>query len=222
MITTILATSLLLSAKPTSGIVAYTMEQCVQSLEIAQEQLEAKEKKEEYLKEQIRLVVMQALDDLETDFHGYTYISSDRKKVVNTAQSLEGNIVYQWGGKAKHSGWNDNWNNRVTDNSTELQGLDCSGFVAWVYKTAIDRDVGTSTAELSQKWTTIDYTDLKPGDIGLIREGGSNEESTNHVGIYVGKDEYGKDLWCDCNADDNTVVTKNAKCFRIYKRILER
>ncbi len=222
MIEAILAASLLISTKLTSGITAYTMEQCVQSLELAQEQIDAKVKKEEYLKEQIRLVVMQALDDLESDFHGYTYISSDRKKVVTTAQSLEGKIVYQWGGKAKYSGWNDNWNSRVTDNSTELQGLDCSGFVAWVYKTALDKDVGTSTAELSQRWMTIDHKDLKPGDIGLIREGGSNEDSTNHVGIYVGKDADEKDLWCDCNADDNTVVTRNAKCFRIYKRILER
>ena len=201
-----------------SGITQFTTNECAKQIQIAGEKIEAEKRKEAYLKEQIELAVNEALDKLEEDFNGYTYISSRRKKVVHTAQSLEGKVCYEWGVKSEKAGWNDKWNTRKNDEG-QLYGLDCSGFVGWAFLTAVGKDVGYSTEAFS-KAKTISYEDLRPGDIGLIFEGGSNEERTNHVGIYVGKDQDGNDLWCHCDSGANTVITNNTTCFKVYKRML--
>lgn len=216
MLAILLSTCLMLA--PTSGITTTTITQCIESLQIAEEQLQAKERKEEYIKAQVAILANKTLDELQTSFYGYEGILFDRRDVVNTAISLENKIPYEWGGKAQKSGWDDLWNTRKND-AGELYGLDCSGFVSWAYKTALDLDIGQSTAEQS-RLKTISYEELKPGDLGLMYEGGSDSQNTNHVGIYVGKDENGRDLWCDCNADDNTVVVRNAKYFKVYKSLL--
>lgn len=61
-------------------------------------------------------------------------LSIERKGILETAMSLEGKIPYEWGGKSVNEWWNDRWN--------KSNGLDCSGYVQWVYWTALGIDSG--------------------------------------------------------------------------------
>lgn len=172
-----------------------------------------------------------------TPFYGYLNVSDERKTVVNTAILLENKIPYQWGAKTADTGW--------TKSFEDGNGLDCSGFVEWAYKTALDIDPGEGTSNISSFITEISENELQPGDIGLKFNGGSyyidatgavianpdmngdglQEEGVtlvaNHVGIYVGKDEEGNELWCHCNATDNTVSINNFSGFTYFGTILE-
>lgn len=69
-----------------------------------------------------------------------------RRRVVETACSLVGKTDYFWGGKSLTTGWDTRWGTlrKVTapSNSTtgtfRPYGLDCSGFVDWVFCNAAD------------------------------------------------------------------------------------
>ena len=210
-------------------------------------------------------------------FYDYLEVDNSRKNFVTNALSLEGKITYQWNGKPMSKGWNENWNN--------INGLDCSGFVAWAYWTTFDEknDAYMSTCSITHSLEQIDHAELLPGDLGTIIDDGTyyldannkkfynkadaensnkkiadsirkkkieravlNEKKenpkldvkkttqkysktikvtpqkvktyANHVGIYVGKDEDGNELWVHCNNKDKT-VSVNEGCFKYYYRL---
>ena len=70
----------------------------------------------------------------------------ERRAIVKTACSLVGKVNYFWGGKSLVIGWDSRWGSirKVTaeDSSTtgtyRPYGLDCSGFVDWVFYNATD------------------------------------------------------------------------------------
>lgn len=170
-------------------------------------------------------------------FYGYYDVSEQRKKIVSTALSLSGKIPYSWGEKPNNPGWNEKWDNKTI-------GLDCSGFVQWTYWTVTgqyEESLG-STLMLTHTYKEIAHDELLPGDLGTITSdgsyyldefgnksyqedkakelskslGGSGEVKTisNHVGIYVGKDKQGRDVWCHCKGEpENTVVVTNTDEF---------
>lgn len=177
-------------------------------------------------------------------YNGYFFLEEERKSVVNVAETLIGEITYQWGGKAGSPGWNASWDNG--------NGLDCSGFVQWAYWTATGKYIEdiSSTYSISLTQEPISYTQLIPGDLGMIYPDGTyytdaagnkfysyeaavvsnavkglgeNAEvttHTNHVGIYAGKDIYGNDIWIHCQGGMvNTVVKDNYEKFSVYYRV---
>ena len=129
-------------------------------------------------------------------------LPEERQALVVTALSMKDMIPYQWGGKAEKPGYDPTWWTFLEDGNQK--GLDCSGFVQWVYMTAgfsraIYNDLYSSYSLIeSQVATEIGREELNPGDIGLV------EGSTNHVGIYIGKVN-GEDLWCHLNKASGTV-----------------
>lgn len=71
-------------------------------------------------------------------------------------------------------------------NSPET-GLDCSGFVRYVFKEAWGADLPRTSAEISRVGKPIDSKDLQPGDLvfyNTLRRGFS------HVGIYLGDSKF--------------------------------
>ncbi len=139
-------------------------------------------------------------------------LPEERQALVIASVSMKNMIPYQWGGKASKAGYDTTWWTFL-DNG-EQKGLDCSGFVQWVYMTAgfpreIYNDLYSSYTLLeSVVATEIERTDLEPGDIGLT------EGTNNHVGIYIGKVN-GEDFWCHLNKASGTVSvgTYNFKRF---------
>ncbi len=152
---------------------------------------------------------------------GYTYIgntellneSYQRKLVLSTAATLIGMIPYEWGGKPTKAGYDSSW--WTFDENNNQKGLDCSGFVQWVFLTA------GYDLNLCSKFTTvantidsglpeISYEELRPGDLGTY-EG----PITNHIGIYAGNDK-----WIHCTGgNQRTVVIDDFGFTRFFRAI---
>ena len=123
----------------------------------------------------------------------------DGEAIAAIASTLEGQVPYQWGGKAARAGYDSSW--WSYDVNTRMQkGLDCSGFVQWVYITAgFDRSVTDrllSTHIMNSNFSAVDYSDVRIGDIGL-----NMSRKIGHCGIYAGN---GK--WWHCSSAAGTVV----------------
>ncbi len=146
-----------------------------------------------------------------------TYLTYDtdpgeeRRRIVDIAYSLLGKVPYQWGGKASGPGYDNSWWSYVSGG--KQKGLDCSGFVQWVYMTAgYSKDVTDgllSTSTIRHSLQSISKDELQPGDIGLLND---TDSSINHTGIYVGNGQ-----WIHCASGKKTVVVNDFN-FRYYKR----
>lgn len=138
-------------------------------------------------------------------------VTEEQWQIIRVATSLYGKVPYQWGGKAAHAGYDNTW--WTFNESGEQRGLDCSGYVQWVYMTAgYDTEITNallSTASIISHLEDIPETELEPGDLGLLNYG----EVTNHVGIYVG-DGY----FIHCSSGANT-VTIDKFPFRYFKKV---
>lgn len=93
--------------------------------------------------------------------HGYTARATD---VAMTAMSLIG-TPYRYGG------------------NSPLTGLDCSGFVKYVYKETMDTNLPRTAAEMSRVGQPVSQEDLQPGDLVFYN---TMRRSNSHVGIYLG------------------------------------
>jgi hypothetical protein len=121
-----------------------------------------------------------------------------REDLIKTADSIKG-LPYFWGGKYPYKGENENWGKPTVvtsagDITTGIKrplGLDCSGFVDWVYYQMIGETIGKGGGTVSQFANTypVRESELKLGDLGFYRNGGGV-----HVGIYAGKHN-GHDLF---------------------------
>lgn len=63
------------------------------------------------------------------------------------------------------------------------EGFDSSGLVQYVYKQALNIDVGSTTREQAAHTTAVPFEDAIPGDL-LFWSGNT------HVGIYIGNNEF--------------------------------
>lgn len=111
-----------------------------------------------------------SLDEESDYFHGYYNLSEKRKEIVDAATSCEGKIHYVWGGKPSSPDFKPSWKDGIG-------GLDCSGFVTWVYWHALgteNADPGLmSTFSIARNKEEISYEELLPGDLGMITDKGT-------------------------------------------------
>lgn len=143
-------------------------------------------------------------------------MTEEERKIILLAKMFIGQIPYQWGGKAEMGGYNSSW--WTYDENGEQRGLDCSGFVQWIYMTAgYSPDITSkliSTSSMSDNLYDIPESELRPGDIGLLYDG--QGEGINHCGIYVGAGYY-----IHCSSGKGT-VTLSKFPFRHFKSITQR
>lgn len=102
-------------------------------------------------------------------------LTPNRKSVVETALRSVGRIPYYYGGKTSRFGYETNaFGTKVPADYKGrcLKGLDCSGWVNWVYGTTFNKYIIKSegTAKLATEGTKITRKDLLPGDI-IVRPG---------------------------------------------------
>lgn len=136
------------------------------------------------------------------DVENYKDYSDERKRLVEIAKTLIGQVPYQWGGKANGPGYDHTW--WLFDDNNEQKGLDCSGYVQWVYMTAgypeeIYNQMISTSVMLHSTMPEITREELQIGDIGV-----KTGVKINHTGIYVGKID-GKEMWIHCSSGANTV-----------------
>ena len=150
-------------------------------------------------------------------------LSPEREAVVRTACSLVGKVNYFWGGKSLVIGWDARWGElrQVTaaGNSTtgtyRPYGLDCSGFVDWVFYNQSGGSYvighgGGATMQHSY-CTDISWADAQPGDLVFYPD-------NSHVGIVGGRDANGELLIIHCASGHNNVVITGKEGFTSVSR----
>ena len=124
--------------------------------------------------------------------------TGNRLVLLQTAATLIGEVPYEWGGKSQFAGYDTSWWTFGDDGMQK--GLDCSGYVSWIYRTAGYSDEVWqsvySTAQALVSCTEISYDELEIGDVGLLNRG----EGINHIGMYIG-DGY----FIHCSSKNGTV-----------------
>ena len=143
-------------------------------------------------------------------------ISERRRAVVEKAYSLLGKVNYFWGGKSSAIGWDSHWGKptRVTAAGSRTTGtirpygLDCSGFVDWVFNNSLGYVIGHGGGAASQHGycKPISWSEALPGDLVFY-------PGDSHVGIFVGKDESGNPLIIHCASSQNNVVLTGLQGF---------
>ena len=145
-------------------------------------------------------------------------LSPEREAVVRTACSLVGKVNYFWGGKSLVIGWDARWGElrQVTAAGSSTTGpyrpygLDCSGFVDWVFfnqsgGSYVIGHGGGATMQHSY-CTDISWADAQPGDLVFYPD-------NSHVGIVGGRDANGELLIIHCASGYNNVVITGKEGF---------
>lgn len=145
-------------------------------------------------------------------------LSPEREAVVRTACSLVGKVNYFWGGKSLVLGWDSRWDElrqvtaagSSTTGTYRPYGLDCSGFVDWVFYNATNGSyiIGHGGGAMSQHnyCTPISWDDALPGDLVFYPD-------DVHVGIVGGRDANGDLLIIHCASSYNNVVITEKEGF---------
>lgn len=145
--------------------------------------------------------------------------SRDRQKLIRTALQSVAKIPYYYAGKPKGYGYIPNhFNERVKQDykGRVLNGLDCSGFITWVYWTAFQRKLVKSegTNKLAQEGKRIQREELKPGDL-IVRPG-----YDSHVMMFLSFEEDGKMKVIHENGTMNNVsIGRYEAWYPYYRRI---
>lgn len=132
-----------------------------------------------------------------------------RKHILTTALSLVGKVPYFWGGKSA-PGWNDEWNTpklvtaagSSTTGTIRPYGLDCSGFSAWVYSTAMGVSIGAGCNGQYPNTDAISASELLPGDLGFL----ADDDDWGHVLIFAGYGENGERMWVHSSGGEGVIL----------------
>ena len=150
-------------------------------------------------------------------------LSPEREAVVRTACSLVGKVNYYWGGKSLVLGWDSRWGElrqvtaagSSTTGTYRPYGLDCSGFVDWVFYNATGGQYvighGGGATMQHNYCTDISWSDAQPGDLVFYPD-------NSHVGIVGGKDANGELLIIHCASGYNNVVITGKEGFTSISR----
>ena len=145
-------------------------------------------------------------------------LSPEREAVVRTACSLVGKVNYYWGGKSLVLGWDSRWGElrqvtaagSSTTGTYRPYGLDCSGFVDWVFYNATGGQYvighGGGATMQHNYCTDISWSAAQPGDLVFYPD-------NSHVGIVGGWDANGELLIIHCASGYNNVVITGKKGF---------
>lgn len=150
-------------------------------------------------------------------------LSPEREAVVRTACSLVGKVNYFWGGKSLVLGWDARWGElrqvtaagSSTTGTYRPYGLDCSGFVDWVFfnqsgGSYVIGHGGGATMQHSH-CTNISWADAQPGDLVFYPD-------NSHAGIVGGRDANGELLIIHCASGYNNVVITGKEGFTSISR----
>ncbi len=131
-------------------------------------------------------------------------LSEQRREVVYYALTLAGGKVhYFWGGKSLCLGNDPRWGQSMlvwaagssTTGTYRPYGMDCSGFVDWVFYNASGGSyvIGQGGGCIAQhnNCYSISWGSAIPGDLVFY-------PGDSHIGIFVGRDSYGNPLICHC------------------------
>ena len=138
-------------------------------------------------------------------------LSPERRAVVETACKLVGKVNYFLGGYSRVFGWDPRWGTlqkvqaegSPSTGTYRPYGLDCCGFVDWVFYNASQGEYAIGYGEGVQAQhgycTPVSWDEAQPGDLVFYPE-------DSHVGIVGGWDERGNIQIVHCASGHNNVV----------------
>ena len=150
-------------------------------------------------------------------------LSPERRDVVQHALSLVGKVNYFWGGKSLVIGWDSRWGQlrEVTSAGSPTSGtyrpfgLDCSGFVDWVFYNASGGEYilghGGGAAAQHRYCEPIGWGEAQPGDLVFYPD-------DSHVGIVGLRDMTGNLRIIHCASGANNVVITDSSGFMLVGR----
>ena len=143
-------------------------------------------------------------------------LPEDREAVIRAACSLVGKVNYFWGGKSHTIGWDSRWGqlyevtaaNSPTTGTYRPYGMDCSGYVDWVFNNALGYIIGHGGGAIMQHThcTDVIWDEAQIGDLAFYPD-------DEHVGIVAGWDESGNILIVHCASGYNNVVITGKEGF---------
>ena len=149
-------------------------------------------------------------------------LSPERRKILETACTLVGKVHYFWGGKSNAIGWDNRWGTSMkvtapgsrTTGTIRSFGLDCSGFVDWVFNNSLNYILGEGGGARAQhdNCEDISWSEALPGDLVFY-------PNDTHIGIIIGKDDNGELLVVHCASDYNNVVVTGIEGFVSVGRV---
>ena len=148
-------------------------------------------------------------------------ISEDRYNLIKTALNSVGRIPYYYAGKPKSKGLvNNEFGIKIKPDykGRILNGLDCSGWITWVYWTTFDKRIirTEGTSKLATEGTKIRRYELQPGDI-IVRPG-----YDSHVMMFFEWEKNGSMRVIHENGSVNNVSVGVVEgYFPFYRRILK-
>jgi len=155
-------------------------------------------------------------------------VTVESEKVVEAAESLVGKVNYFWGGKSLSMGWDERFGRdmEVTSPGSSSTGkirpfgLDCSGFVTWVFVNAglptesIESTIGHGTTAQWNVSTSIPASTAMLGDLAFLATPGTRK--VNHIGIVVGRNTDGQILVAHCSSGANNVSIATAESIGLH------
>lgn len=144
----------------------------------------------------------------------------NRRILIETALKSVGKIPYYYGGKTSRFGYETNeFGSKVKADyiGRSLKGLDCSGWINWVYMTAFNKYMikTEGTAKLAGEGQKITRKELLPGDL-IVRPG-----IDSHVMMFLewADDNKVKVIHENGSVDNVSIATFDAY-YPHYRRIL--
>ncbi len=137
-------------------------------------------------------------------------MEEQRLQAIQTALSLlDKGITYSQPGR------------HAIDKKTGMPiSMDCSSFVTYCLRSA-GQDIpagaytGTYLSSKTTQFQDVAYNDLIPGDVALYNTNSAGG-SVNHIGLYVGKDSAGNNIWIECSGGGIKIGKNNG--FKVCKR----
>ncbi len=148
-------------------------------------------------------------------------LSETRREIIHFALSSVGKVPYYYGGKASHAGYEGNNFGALVPPDHKgriLKGLDCSGWIHWVYWSVTGKHLaGSSTSSLALCGEKISRSDLKPGDI-VIRTG-----TSAHVVMFLSWSADGRmNVIHESSASVNNITIKTMEAaWPYYRRLVD-
>lgn len=149
-------------------------------------------------------------------------LSAERKSLIAFALDSVGKVPYYYGGKPACPGFGGNNFFSLTSPDTmgrTLKGLDCSGWINWVYWSVLGSPItGAGTSSLAESGRAVTKEELKPGDIAVI----SGDDA--HVVMFLGWDEATGDMICiheSAGNTNNVTVSHTNREWTDYRSLVE-
>lgn len=146
--------------------------------------------------------------------------SEERKEIIRFALQSVGKVPYYWGGKASARNYSGNNFGSITipdHRGRILKGLDCSGWINWVYWSVTgERLPYEGTEGLKSTGRPVNRADLKPGDIIVITG------KTPHVIMFLNWAPNGQ-IQCihETGSADNVTVGVMTANWPYYRNLLD-